>query len=287
MRDKVILGATLSIVLLLTLLVYGAIDFQRTGTSQALAREEGVSRGRAIFAQYCIVCHGPKGEGCIGPALNRDVWRPEINGAANLAFDPGSHDFIYKTLERGRAANQPNVQMPAWSIAEGGSLNSAELEYVVQFINYGDWDTPLEYAASASGLEKTLPTEAGFDAGSDNQRLQQVKATMLTKGCLNCHQVGSTGGKIAADLTVVGDRRSADWMRRWIKNPSAMPADQRGPNLWLSVVKPSLDTPGPDSKPTAVPQAFPMNATFMPTIPMTDSELNLLVDYLSHAKTLK
>ncbi len=287
MRDKVILGATLSIVLLLTLLVYGAIDFQRTGTSQALAREEGVSRGRAIFAQYCIVCHGPKGEGCIGPALNREAWRPEINGAANAAFDTGSHDFIYKTLERGRAANQPGIQMPAWSISEGGSLNSAELEYLVQFINYGDWDTPLQYAASASGLEKDLPTEAGFDGGKATPRLQQVKATMLAKGCLNCHQVGAVGGKIAAPLTEVGDRRTADWMRRWIKNPSAMPADQRGPNLWVSVPKPSLDTPGPNSRPTAVPQLFPMNTTFMPTLPMTDDELNLLVNYLAQAKTLK
>ena len=30
-----------------------------------------------------------------------------------------------------------------------------------------------------------------------------------------------------------------------------------------------------------------MNQTYMPTIPMTDDELNLLVDYLSKARTTK
>src|SRR5689334_10261041 len=131
MRDKVILGVTLSVVLLLTLLIYAAVDFQRTPAAQASARQESIQAGKVVYAQYCVQCHGPKGEGCIGPALNRDVWRAETNGLANPTFDTGSHDFIYKVVERGRASNQPGVQMPSWGIAEGGSLNNQDIENVI------------------------------------------------------------------------------------------------------------------------------------------------------------
>jgi hypothetical protein len=95
------------------------------------------------------------------------------------------------------------------------------------------------------------------------------------------------GGAIGADLTDVGSRRTADWLKRWIKNPSAMPANERGPNLWLVGATPGIYTPAPSLSPTATPNAFPMNTTFMPTIQMTDDELNTLVDYLSHARTTK
>ncbi|HMA38125.1 MAG TPA: c-type cytochrome [Chloroflexia bacterium] len=290
MRDKVILGTTLTVVLLLTLLVYAAVDFQRTPIAQASARDEAITAGKKVFAVYCVQCHGPKGEGCIGPALNRVTWRAEIDGVANPAFDPDSHDLIYKTVERGRASNQPDEQMPAWSTTEGGSLNNQDIEHLITFIQYGNWDQVLENAASAVGQDKDLPdySAKGFNNGqNDPAKLAQVKSTMLAKGCLNCHTVGAVGGKIGADLTDVGSRRTADWLRRWIKDPSQMPAAERGPNLWIAVPKPSLDTPGPNSAPTATPQAFPMNATFMPTIKMTDDELSLLVDYLSHAKTGK
>ena len=232
------------------------------------------------------------GEGCIGPALNRVVWQAEINGAPNPAFDTASHDFIYKTVSRGRASNQPNEQMPAWSTEEGGSLNSQDIENVISFIQYGDWNRVLENAASATNLDKDLPdySAKGFNNGvADPAKVAQVKSTMLIHGCLNCHQVGAVGGKIAADLTDVGSRRSADWLRRWIHDPSAMPATERGPNLWLNAPQPNLPPlPGaPTPVPQPTPAPFPMNATYMPTLQMTDAELNLLVDYLSHARTGK
>ena len=107
---------------------------------------------------------------------------------------------------------------------------------------------------------------------------------MLTKGCLNCHTLGKGGGKVGADLTDVGSRRTADWLHKWIHDPKSVPANQRGSNLWLIAPTPSLETPGPNSPPTPTVQAFPMNTTYMPTLKMTDEELNMLVDYLSHAK---
>lgn len=287
MRDKVILGVTLSIVLLLTLVLYGVVDTQRGPTTAAADRARAITSGKRIFAQYCIQCHGPLGEGCIGPALNRAVWRPLTpEGEANKDFDAnGVHDFIKKTVSRGRASNQPGVQMPAWAVSEGGPLNDQDIEAVITFIESGNWNATLEDAASATGLNEVFPTYRGFD----DAKVPQVKALMLSKGCLTCHTLGKSGGKIGADLTDVGSRRTADWLKRWIHDPKAMPAAQRGPNLWLvgpTVTVPVAGlTPLPNLTPTATPQIFPMNTTYMPTINMTDAELSLLVDYLSKART--
>lgn len=286
MRDKVILGVTLSIVLLLTLVIYAVVDSQRGPTTMAADLERSVRAGKHLYALYCITCHGPQGEGCIGPALNRAIWRPVTEtGDKNLNYDDASHDFIKKVVQRGRLANQPGIAMPPWSVSEGGALNDQEIEEVIAFIQHGDWNRTLEDAASAVALNEALPNYPGFP---DN-KVSQVKELMLAKGCLNCHQLGKPGGQIAAPLTDVGSRRTAEWLQKWIKDPKAMPADQRGPNLWLvapTVTVPVAGVPTPAAA-APTPQVFPMNKTYMPTIPLTDDELNLLVEYLSKARTTK
>lgn len=287
MRDKVILGVTLSIVLLLTLVIYGVVDSQRPSSTTNVEREHRAREGKHLYAQYCIQCHGPLGEGCIGPALSRDTWRPEVGGVANPDYDEGSLDLIRKTIERGRRSNQPGIEMPAWSVRENGALNDQEIDELVTFIQYGEWGEVLEEAPSASNLNEPVPGYPGFD---DPARLTQVKDLMLEKGCLNCHLMGKGGGVVAADLTDVGSRRTEGWLREWIKDPKAVPDPTRGPNLWL--VGPTATVPPPEGAPaqadlTPAPtaQIFPMGATYMPTIPMTDEELDLLVEYLSRART--
>ncbi|HYO49162.1 MAG TPA: cytochrome c [Chloroflexia bacterium] len=286
MRDKVILGVTLSIVLLLTLVIYGVVDTQRGSNTTEVEREHRTREGKHHYAQYCIQCHGPLGEGCIGPALNRAAWRPLEGGAPNPDYDEGSLDLIRKTIERGRNSNQPGMQMPQWSVRENGPLNDQQIEELVTFIQYGEWGQVLEEAPSASNLNEPVPSYPGFD---DPDRLVQVKDLMLEKGCLNCHLMGKGGGVVAADLSDVGSRRPADWLREWIKDPKAMPLPTRGPNIWL--VGPTATVPAPEGAPpianlTPEPtaQIFPMNATYMPTIPLTDEELDLLVEYLSSAR---
>ena len=291
MRDKVILGVTLSIVLLLTLVVYGFIDANRGPDTQALDVQTGQESGRHIYAQYCIQCHGPQGEGCIGPALNRVAWRPTLdNGAKNPNYDEAAKDTVIRvTIERGRNSNQPGVQMPHWSVREGGALNDEAIDDVINFIQYGDWNRVLEAAASSTNLQEAVPEFPGYPA--DSAKLLEVKNLMLQNGCLTCHRLGKGGGSVAADLTDVGSRRDATWLHDWIKDPKSMPADKRGPNLFL--VGPTVTVPAPTGAPQASPvvkptaQAFPMNKTYMPTIPLTEQELKILVNYLSVARTTK
>jgi hypothetical protein len=51
MRDKVILGITLTVVLLLTLVIYMGVDAQRGPATTVEAREKAIANGRHIFAK--------------------------------------------------------------------------------------------------------------------------------------------------------------------------------------------------------------------------------------------
>ena len=83
---------------MLTLVIYAIVDSQRGPSTSAADLETAVHEGKCLYAQYCITCHGPLGEGCIGPALNRTAWRPYRYGEKNPNFDDASHDFMKKII---------------------------------------------------------------------------------------------------------------------------------------------------------------------------------------------
>lgn len=76
---------------------------------------ERVDRGRAIFTQFCIVCHEADGSGKIGPNLTDRYW---LHGSQPLE--------IYHTVTTG----VPEKGMAAW----GPQLGPARVEDVVAFV---------------------------------------------------------------------------------------------------------------------------------------------------------
>ncbi len=54
------------------------------------------------------------------------------------------------------------------------------------------------------------------------------------KGCLTCHSIGGKGGTVGPGLDQVGNRRSADWLRRWLINPNDVKNGTRMPNFQFS-----------------------------------------------------
>lgn len=76
------------------------------------------NHGAVLFGENCAVCHGAQGEGRVGATLAKD-WsgiRPDLN--------------IKTTITNGI----PGSVMPAWSKANGGPLDEAQINDLVAFI---------------------------------------------------------------------------------------------------------------------------------------------------------
>ncbi len=114
-----------------------------------------VERGALLFANNCRTCHGIKGQGFVGPALN---------GAARV--EGGLADFqdqsplilaanqalIRRTLQCGRAG----TIMPAWLKDNGGSLSRIQVEHLVELMTAPTTELDEEGKASSKGWIEAL-----------------------------------------------------------------------------------------------------------------------------------
>ena len=90
-----------------------------------------VSRGAALFAQYCFQCHGINGQGLIGPKLNG-------NPAVNKLTDAD----ILRIISGGipNTSDPSQLLMPAWLEDYGGPLTQIDIQYLFALIRSSDPD---------------------------------------------------------------------------------------------------------------------------------------------------
>ncbi|HTB80307.1 MAG TPA: c-type cytochrome [Opitutaceae bacterium] len=132
-----------------------------------------------LFLIHCAPCHGPHGEGAVGPTL----------AAAHLPR-ASSEEALLKIITRG---------------IEGTEMPRSRLEP----------DEIRQVAAWVWQLGKIAPEKIPGDAGHGRQ-LYFAKG-----GCVQCHSIGGHGGSIGPDLTDVGLRRGASYLRRALVDPGA------------------------------------------------------------------
>jgi len=168
-------------------------------------------RGAALAeARACRACHLIGGTGAlVGPALDQVTLRRPQEWLRRWLNDP--------------AGMKPGTLMPAYDWSD------EEFQAIFAFLS--QFQTPVD-GASILGREKC----AGC-AG---------KALIEAYQCRSCHQVaGQSGRPVYPVLDSVKERRTEDWVKRWLRDPQA--------------VKPG---------------------NFMPTFPFTDAEIDALVEYL-------
>lgn len=71
-------------------------------------QEASVIRGRLVFQNYCILCHGAEGKGD-GRAAKLHTPRP-----ANLTVSVAPRDYIAQVIRKGGEAMNRGIGMPPW-----------------------------------------------------------------------------------------------------------------------------------------------------------------------------
>ena len=59
-------------------------------------------------------------------------------------------------------------------------------------------------------------------AQGDPAQVAKGEKVYLEKKCTVCHAIRGQGGKVGPELTMVGAKRDAEWLRMFMKGPKAM-----------------------------------------------------------------
>ncbi len=195
--------------LILTVLVVGAIAFawfteaDRLSAVESKLKQASTMRGRELYVDNCTSCHGTRGEGGLGPALNNKTLLKN-------ASDP----VLIMTINAGR----PNTTMPAWGQNNGGPLTDEDIRQVVEFLRAWEPTAP------------EIKTEFKPSAARG--------ATIFAGSCALCHGEDGKGGKVVGPVLNDPARlRNLDdnWYRQTIAN--GRPA--KGMPTWGTVLSPT------------------------------------------------
>jgi len=288
MERKVMLAMTMMVGIGLFLTGYSLVfESARQATARERQTEDSVSRGIQTYTTLCYPCHGVDGHGAVLPGNN-----PEKTIAANLN-QPGNwisnlpgadeqkarYDYLWKTIHRGRN------KMPAWGKEDGGPLLDEQIHELVLMIMTGDQQMSARIDTQPQPGIHELEKVDGTPWDIINEQLQEKFAegaptpippasllegqsgpaaaglTVMNKyGCGACHTIqGAPGiaGKVGPELTHIGTEGAT--MKPGMDAKTYITESIRDPNAFV--------TPG-----------FPPNV--MPKLPLTDQELNDVVNYL-------
>ncbi|MGE3696708.1 MAG: LysM peptidoglycan-binding domain-containing protein [Dehalococcoidia bacterium] len=135
---------------------YTVIDLPVRAVDQTTYQYDGsIERGALLYANNCRTCHGLRGEGFVGPALNGTIR--EQQGLANWQDqDPlvlaRNKALLTRTLYCGRAG----TLMPAWLDTNGGSLNVRQIEHLVNLLTQPAEHETVDGEIVSTGWEHTV-----------------------------------------------------------------------------------------------------------------------------------
>ena len=81
-----------------------------------------------------------------------------------------------------------------------------------------------------------------INAGEKNSDAKYIKAgerflkseIVQQKNCNICHTIGNSGGTVGPILNQISNRRSPDWLRKWLKDPNEVKPGTKMPNFQFS-----------------------------------------------------
>ncbi len=169
---------------------------------------DAIERGKNQFtASRCNRCHRRQNDPLSPPA-------PALTSISNSL----SKEWIVKKLTSDSELKS-HEQMPSFGVT------ADEAEAIAAFLNANS--TPVDLTPSGPPKKE--------DDRDDVPRRGEV--LIRSMGCLACHTIGEYGDPNplgGGDLSVIGDKRSADWLNAWLSDPKRLNPDHRMPIFKLN-----------------------------------------------------
>lgn len=187
-------------------------------------------RGKHLFdSKNCMGCHTILGEGA--------YYAPELT----KVYERRGEAFIKAILK------DPEAMYPGERKMVNYKLSSQEIDDLVAFLKWiGEMDLngfPPKPDLGPSAARVSTTQSVGHQAALTGKPL------VFDQMCVACHSLSGSGGVVGPALDDIGDRRTDDFLKSWLKDPKSL---------------------NPDSK--------------MPQMPLTDEQIVELVSFLSGLK---
>ncbi len=139
MQKKIFIGLILTLVIVIFIPLYWAMEPGRQDAARERQQAEAVERGAELYTLQCTGCHGSGGGGGIGPPLKDSQLNEEA---------------LEKIIARGIVG----TVMPAFGEEDGGPLKKHKIKDLVAFIkNWGSAPTPPEPPSVPTAPSLTTP----------------------------------------------------------------------------------------------------------------------------------
>ena len=176
----------------LALIIIGVLSWGGSAAAQDDAEPD--YSGEDIYALFCIVCHGPRGQGS-------PLGKPLDAGAALALSDAEIIDVVYN--------GRPDKGMMGF----GTGLTRAEIEKVAQYVRELQGR---RYQRRAQARGETSGPNAALKANIQlGEKLFAGKA-----GCMQCHSYYTRGGFIGPALDTLALRLTAEEIREAVTTPA-------------------------------------------------------------------
>jgi nitric oxide reductase subunit C len=187
-----------------------------------------VAHGKEVWDKNnCMGCHTILGEG--------GYYAPELT----KVYERRGPAFIRAMLK------DPESMYPGQRRMQKYSLTDAEIDDLIAFFQWiGQMDLQ-GFPPQPTLMPVAVPSSTGPAVAGIGNRPQ-----VFNQLCIACHSLGGQGGTVGPALDMVGSRRDAANINRWLHDPKAVK---------------------PDAK--------------MPKLPLTDAQIDELTAFLSQLKT--
>ena len=172
-----------------------------------------VARGKQTWEDSnCMGCHTLFGEG--------GYYAPELT----RVMERRGPDFVRAMIRN------PEAMYPGQRRMQNYHFREDQIEDLVAFLTWAGKVDLNDFPPRPTLMPMAVP------AANASQGVARTddRPKIFNQLCVACHSLGGQGGNVGPKLDEVGDRRDAEYIKKWLRDPFAVKADSKMPKLPIS-----------------------------------------------------